>query len=353
MTLVSILVPCLNERDFIGPCLTSIRNFQRPDGVEFEVLVLDGLSTDGTREIVAAICDTDTNVGLIDNPGRIQSTALNLGVERASGEFIVRLDAHSVYPPDYVLRCFQAAIRTGADNVGGLVSTLARGTGYQASLVQALTTHPFGVGDSGFRTGAAEGPADTVPYGCFRRDIFARTGLFDVRLLRAQDYEFNRRIIAAGGTIWLDPLIRVMYYQQPDLTSFFRKQIEREAPYNAYMWYLAPYSFRIRHAVTAVFAAGVIFGGLFSPFSAWIRYPFLAVLGIYAILAVGASISQAVRYRTFRHALALPVCFFAYHFLHGIGVLVGLGKLALGRAPVQRLDEPWPGAGRFRAWPAG
>jgi glycosyltransferase involved in cell wall biosynthesis len=247
---VSILIPCYQERNFIRACLESVRSFELPPDTSVEILVLDGMSTDGTREIVSEISAGDPRVRLVDNPRRTQSAALNLGIPIATGDYVMRLDAHSVYPEDYLALTLETARRTGADNTGGVVATLRRGSGYQSALVQAITTHPFGVGDSGFRTDAAEGPADTVPYGCFKRDLFQRIGFFDERLLRAQDYEMNRRISASGGTVWMNPAIRVQYFQQPDLPSFIRKQVVHEAPYNAYLWYLAPYAFAPRHAIT-------------------------------------------------------------------------------------------------------
>ena len=349
---VSILIPCYQERNFIRSCLESVQAFTLPEGTSIEILVIDGMSTDGTREIIAEMATRDPRIRLIDNPQRNQSPGLNLGIAAARGDFLMRLDAHSVYPADYLALTLETALRTGADNTGGVVATLRRGEGYQAALVQALTTHKFGVGDSGFRTDAAEGAADTVPYGCFRRDVFARVGKFDERLLRAQDYEMNRRITAAGGTVWMNPRIQVRYYQQPDLPSFIRKQVAHEAPYNAYLWYLAPYAFTPRHAITGVFAFGVLAGIALSPFSSFVRWAFTAVMALYFALAIASGIQQAIRYREPRHVLFAPIGFFLYHFLHGIGVLVGLARLATGTAPVQGKPEPWPGAGRFKAWPA-
>ncbi len=350
---VSILIPCREERNFIAPCLDSILAFEVPPETTFELLVLDGMSDDGTREIVASFQTKDQRVRLIDNPGRTQSAALNLGIAQSRGEYLMRLDAHSLYPANYLRLTLETALRTGADNTGGVVATLPRGEGYQAALVQAMTTHKFGVGDSGFRTDAAEGKADTVPYGFFRRSIFESIGLFDERLIRAQDYEMNRRIIAAGGTVWRNPCIRLHYYQQPDLASFIRKQIVHEAPYNAYLWYLAPYAFAVRHAVTGVFAFGVIAGLLLSPFSRVARIGFMSVMLLYAVLALLSGIQQAIRYREPRHVIFVPLGFFSYHFMHGLGVLYGLLRLATGTAPVQSRPEPWPGAGRSRAWPRG
>lgn len=339
MTLVSIIVPCRNEERFIAGCLSSVLSFTIPTSVEIEVFVMDGMSEDRTVEIVRAVTAGDERVKLRPNPGRIQSTALNLAIQEASGDWIMRLDAHSFYPPDYLKLCLETAERTGADNVGGVFVTQA-GDSYQARLVQALTTHRFGVGNSGFRVGGQEGPADTVPFGFFRRDVFDRIGVFDERLVRAQDYEFNRRIIASGGKVWRDPRIRVLYHNQPTLAAFYRKQIEREAPYNVYMWYVAPYAFAWRHGIPGAFVAGVIGGAVLSVGHRRLRAIYTGTLASYAILATLSSAQQAVRYRDARHAVCLPWCFAGFHLTHGLGILSGLVRLATRRAPVQRERGP-------------
>ncbi len=351
-SLITILIPCRNEERYIRACLESVLAFTLPPGVQFELIVLDGRSSDLTRALIDKISAREPRVRWLDNPGITQSCALNLGLGAARGQFIMRLDAHTEYPADYLAQCHETAARTGAANTGGVCITLPGGKSYQAQLVQALTTHKFGVGDSGFRTGADEGPRDTVPFGFFRRDLFDAIGLFDERLVRAQDYEFNRRIKAAGHTVWLNPAIQSQYYNQPTLTAFYGKQFLKEAPYNAYLWYLAPYAFAPRHAITGVFAAGVLGGLALTPFfPRLIGWPFAAVLALYAVLAVLSALQQALRFRQPLHFVFLPFCFFLFHFIHGLGVLVGLARLLTGTAPVQKKSEPWPGADRFRAWP--
>ncbi|HNZ43734.1 MAG TPA: glycosyltransferase family 2 protein [Bacteroidales bacterium] len=333
-TIISILIPCYNEEKFIGKCLDSVRAFEIPDGCETEVLVIDGMSADKTREIVAAKIMEDPGIRLIDNPGRIQSYALNTAIPLSKGSYILRLDSHSDYPVNYLKLLYETALRTGADNTGGLVITRPFNKSYRASVVQALTTHKFGVGNSGFRVGMKEGPADTVPYGFFKRSIFNKIGYFDERLVRAQDYEFNRRIWRAGGTIWLNPEVQLNYYNQPDMHKFLKKQLLYEAPYNAYMWFVAPYTFAYRHAITAVFFGGIIGGMLLSLFVPVLWYVLAAVMAVYFLLAIISSVQQAVRYKKFLHVFTLPVCFFLYHFLHGSGVVWGLLRLLTRTAPI-------------------
>jgi len=350
-SIISIIIPCRNEQPYILPCLESVLAFECPNELTFEVLVMDGRSDDQTVALASEVALHDARVRILDNPGRIQSTAVNLGVKAAKGYWIMRLDAHSIYPPDYMRLCYETSVRSGADNVGGIFVTMVGGPGYSAMLVQGITTHRFGVGDSGFRTDGKEAITDTVPYGFFRRTIFDRIGWFDERLIRAQDYEFNRRIGVTGGKVLRNDEIRISYFNQPTLAAFYLKQILKEAPYNAYMWYLAPYSFAPRHAVTAIFVIGLIVGTFLASVSHVIALCLGGILALYFILGTGAAIQQAIRYRKPLHILFLPMCFFGYHFIHGVGVVGGLLCLAVGKAPVQLTPEPWPGAGRRRAWP--
>jgi glycosyltransferase involved in cell wall biosynthesis len=350
MSKVDIIIPVLNEERFIRSCLESVAAFDREPETTIVAYVVDGGSTDRTRDLVMEAAVRFPDIRVLDNPGRIQSCALNKALRCGDGEYVLRLDAHAEYPRDYLARCLRVSNETKADNVGGRVITMSGSTGFQARIVQALSTHWFGVGNSTFRLHAKAGPADTVPFGFFRKSIFERIGYFDERLLRAQDYEFNRRIIASGGAVWLDPEITIFYYNMPDLWSFYRKQL-LEGCYNSYLWYLAPYAFAFRHCISGAFAAGLLCGCLCSLLIPLIALPLGSVLALYFVLATFASFQQARRYRSAVLALALPPCFFLFHLFHGLGVLRGLLSLFFANAQVQKVREPWPGAKRFRAWP--
>lgn len=348
--MISILIPCFNEQRFISRCIQSVLQFEVPQGEELEILVLDGNSFDGTREIVADIAQRYPSVRMLDNTRRIQSAALNIGIRASVGEYVMRLDAHARYPKDYLLLCYETARTTGADNVGGVCVTLPGGSNYQSRLVQALTTHRFGVGNSGFRVGAKAGPSDTVPFGFFRDSVFERIGFFDERLVRTQDYEFNRRLKASGGSIYQNPAIRSDYFCAPDLRVFLRKQILLQGPYTAYMWYLAPYAFAPRHAVTVVFALLFWFLLPLLHLNPRLSQLYLAAIAAHLCLGLLAAGQQAIRFRLVRHLACLPVAFFLFHLFHGTGVLLGLLRLATKTSPVQKSREPWSGAGRYRAW---
>jgi glycosyltransferase involved in cell wall biosynthesis len=349
---VDIIIPVLNEEKFLRQCLVSVFAFEKPEGVNWTVSIVDGGSQDRTGEIAGEFASRHAGVKVLSNPKRIQSSGLNLAIKASAGDYVLRLDAHATYPKDYLRKCVETSVRTQADNVGGVFITYPGGDGYGAQLVQALTTHRFGIGNAEYRLNAPEGAADTVPYGFFKRELFNRLGFFDERLVRNQDYELNRRIRVSGGTIWLNPAIQVHYHNQPTLSAFLKKQLTKEGPYNAYLWYLAPYAVSYRHGITGAFALGVCAGALFSWLTPFIFYPFIIVLAVYGLLGGFAGIQQALRYREWRHTFAVPVGLFLFHFCHGMGVLSGVIHLLLGTASVQREKVPWPGAGRFRAWPA-
>jgi len=345
---ISIIIPCKNEEDLISKSLESVISFELPSNISVEILVLDGMSNDDTCKIINEFKKKDTRIKLIENPGQFQSFALNIAIKIAKGNWILRLDAHSVYPQNYLKLCYETAIRTGADNVGGILISKRNGKSYQAGLVQALTTHKFGVGNSGFRIGDSGGEADSVPYGFYKKEVFTKIGLLDERLIRAQDYEFNRRLARSGGLIYMNPEIHINYFNQKTLFKFLFKQIKLEAPYNAYMWYLAPYTLAYRHIITGFFTTGVIGGLLISPFSLIIKNIFISVMILYFFLALISSIQQSIRYKNFLHIVILPISFFLYHFLHGLGVLFGGLNILLGTAPVQKTKEPWKGYGKYR-----
>ncbi len=344
---IDIIIPVFNEEKYLSKCLNSVLSFRIPQNIEIVIYIIDGNSTDKTKNIVLTYSEIHNNIFYVYNEKKIQSCALNLGIKIGSGDFLMRLDAHSYYPEDYLLNCYNLSIETSAENVGGIVITLPGGVNFEARLVQAITTHKFGVGNSSFRTEEKVGEVDTVPFGFFKKEIFNKIGLFDERLVRCQDYEFNRRIIANNGKIIMNSKIFTEYFNQKSLLDFYKKQLFKEAPYNPYMWYLANYAFAVRHAITGVFTSGIIMGIFLSIIFPIIFKIFLPFLCLYAILAILSSIQQAIRFNTSSFILLLPFCFFFYHFIHGLGVVKGIIKLALNISPVQNGQNPWQDASNF------
>lgn len=338
---IDILVPVLNESEYILNCLDSITRFKKPDDAIVNIIVVDGMSEDDTLEKIERFKENHSNIRILKNTNRIQSSALNIGIKASKANYIMRIDAHSIYPDDYLINCIETIRRTNADNVGGIAITESADDSLNAILVQAITTSIFGVGNSGFRIGANEGPADTVPYGFFRRASFDNFGLFDERLARAQDFELNSRIKKLGGIIWLNPKIYFRYFNQKSLFRFLKKQFILEAPYNAYMWYLAPYTFNFRHSITLFFSIGFIGGNVLLFF--WplffLNYLFVGIMIIYLTLSIYFARIQAKKYRVFLLYVLLPIGFFLFHLVHGLGIIQGIFQLIFRTAPIIRSNK--------------
>ena len=220
---VTVVVACRNEGRFIRHFLESLVRLDR-SGLALDAIIADGSSTDDTRAILNEFASANSWCRVIDNPRRIVSTGLNQAIRMAGGEFIVRLDAHTVYEPDYAVRCISTLLETGASNVGG--PQRSRATGYWQRTIHAGFHSAFASGGASFRDDDYRGPIDTVPYGCWRKDFLVALGLFDETLVRNQDDELNMRIRLAGGVVWQDPSIVSWYSPRSTLPGLFRQYLQ-------------------------------------------------------------------------------------------------------------------------------
>ena len=334
--LISVILTVRNEERFIKDCVDSILESELPEDVDFEVIVVDGLSTDTTNSIIEAEYGSNERVRLVPNDKITQAAGINLGIKASQADWIAWFGAHSVYDKHYLGGLLKSAKKSGADYTGGAIETLPYDDSFTASIVQALTTHKFGVGNSGFRTHRPEGPADTASYGLFKAAVFEKVGLFEERLVRTQDYEMNSRIRQAGGLIWLNPNLIVQYFNVASVGKFLKKQLTQQGPYNIYMWYLAPYTINPRHAATGLFVLFLLGGAILSSLSSVIFYLWAFILALYGVLSIFSSIQQGLRLRNLLLIPILPFMFLSFHLSHGIGMWSGIFRLVLGRAPVQK-----------------
>jgi len=303
------------------------------------VLVADGMSDDGSREIVARLAAEDSRVRLIDNPQRTVPCAMNMGIHAAHGEIIVRLDAHAEYAPDYLIECLRVMNETGAENVGGPCLTLAR-TYWQR--VNAAAYHSaFTVGNARFHFPDYEGEVDTVVYGCYRKQTLLDLGLYDEELTRNQDDELNLRLTRRGGRIWQSPRIRSWYYPRGSLASLFR-QYEQYGYWKVRVIQKHRLPASWRHLVPGAFVAAVGVGAALVPWVPWVRWSWIGLLLLYLTCSLSASAAIARR-EGWRLFPALPLVIGAYHFGYGWGFLRGLSDFVLfrqrGRASASRLQR--------------
>jgi len=325
---VTVIVACRNEirhiRDFLD---SAIR--QDTTGIDLEIVIADGMSGDGTREILEEYEREFPALRVIDNPKEIVSTGLNAAIREARGEIIVRMDAHTEYAPDYIRACVQVMEETGAENVGG--PALTRAEGYLAQAIARAFHSKFVSGGARFHDAQYEGYVDTVTYGCWRKSTLLRVGLFDERLYRSQDDELNVRIRASGGKIWQSPRITSWYWPRATLAALFRQYFQygfwkvaviRKHRKPASLRNLAPGASLLLGFLLLAGAACSWYAGA----GAW-ESEFLGILfslaGLYFVISLAAALIAGWR-GGWRTVLILPLVFATYHFSYALGFLLAL-----------------------------
>lgn len=325
--LITVIVPCRNERHHIDAFCDSVLQQVLPAGWRMEVLIADGNSDDGTRERLAQRCATDPRLVTIDNPGRIVSTGLNACIAKARGTVIARLDVHSQFAPDYLAQCIEALDRTQADNVGG--PWVAAGTGPTGSAIAAAFQNRWVVGGALSRNTHYDGEVDTVYLGCWPRGAFDRFGVFDEALVRNQDDEHNLRLRLGGGRIWQSPLIRSSYQPRNSLRHLFAQQ-RQYGYWRPFVMQKHRQPGSARQLVPALFVAAVAGSAVAAWWSAW---PLAALALTYAIYLTVATVSAARAANNWRLVACLPAVIAAFHIGYGLGTWRGLWDIARARAP--------------------
>jgi glycosyltransferase involved in cell wall biosynthesis len=332
---VSVVLPCRNEQKLIASCLDSILQNDFPRD-KLEVLVVDGMSEDGTRGILEQYSRDQPVIRVLDNPGKYTPFALNLGIKNARGGIIIRMDAHAKYPQNYISALVEHLIHSGADNVGGVWMTMPSRSAIFPETIALATSLPFGIGNAWYRIGTDENrEVDTVPFGCFKRELFDRIGYFDEELIRNQDDEFNSRIRKNGGRILLVPSIKIEYYARGTLGSFTRMLFQ-------YGLYKPLVSLKMGKLTTArqlappLFMLYLVILAVFFFVQPSVPAIFVLIPGLLYLLF---SLSVAFRNGIIKHrpafVFSLPVVFFLAHISYGTGYLLGILKILFVR-PVNR-----------------
>ncbi len=321
--LVSVVIPCFNEEKYIRSLLANILKQDYPPD-RLEVFIVDGMSTDRTPEIIAEYHLQYPNIQLILNEKRFVPFALNLGIQKSRGEVIIRMDAHSVYPENYIRALADSLFKLKADNVGGVWLTKPADNSIKANAIALALSSSFGIGNSLYRLGVNKiQKVDTVPFGCFHRSLFDRIGFFDEELLRNQDDEFNARIIENGGSIYLLPDVAITYYARPDVSSlirmffqyaFFKPLVNRKLKKPA----------TLRQFVPPAFVLFLFLCWLSVLISPTLFIVYLSGVGLYLLLNLTVTLKSAITNRKWGLIFYLPWIFFVQHMAYGIGYLKGI-----------------------------
>lgn len=316
---VSVIVPIRNEREYIENCLNSILNSDWPAD-RMEVLVVDGESDDGTLEIVQTMANKDARLKLMNNERRIQTVALNLGIEAAIGNMILRVDGHAEVETDFVSQSVKALVdHPECWCAGGMVETV--NDTVLGKVIAAATSCPIGVGNSQFRIGNFEGYVDTVPFPIYWKWVFDRIGKFDEELVRNEDDELNARVLEQGGKIYLTPAIHSRYFSRSSFGKLWKQY------YQYGVWRIRTVQKRgsasVRYLVPLAFVLCVILSltvaAIFPVTAVWVA----ACAALYFVgLLIGATmVSRRTGWFGF---VTSPIVFAILHFSYGLGSLFGV-----------------------------
>jgi GT2 family glycosyltransferase len=322
---VTVVVPMYNERAYIGECLGSLATADYPAG-RLEVLVVDGGSDDGSRNIALEWAREYDFIRQLDNPRRITAAAINIGVQRARGDVIIILSAHSFVARDFISQNVAYLAKTGAACVGGPIHSTSYS--FLGRTIALGMSSPFGVGNAHFRYSQKEQYVDTVAFGAYRRLVFDEIGLFDEALVYNEDDEFNYRLRKHGGRIFLTPAIKSVYHTRASLRQLW-KQYYRYGFGKVKVIQRHPEAAMTRHYVPFIFVSTVLGSGLLGAFSPIFQWLFLSVIVSYLTVSFLASLRISVR-NGWQHLPVLPAVFACMHSGYGLGFFAGLLRLGVG-----------------------
>lgn len=326
MEKVSVVVPCLNERKNIRNCIESLINNDYPREL-LEILVVDGMSEDGTIEIIEELCKENSNVHLINNKDRITPIALNLGVLNAKGDFIMIAGAHACFPTNYISKLVNYLLNSDAAVVGGALETKANKINAKSLAITKVLSNKFGVGNSYFRVGASDSlRVDTVPFGLYKRSVFQEVGYYNEKLIRNHDIELSKRILKKGLKIYLLPDVVCYYFARDNYKDLVKNNFQNGL-WNVLTVYITKSlrSLSIRHYIPLLFILALLLPLLFAVivFSPFILMT-LAVFFLYVLSLLFISFKLT---RKPEILFNIIWSFIVIHFSYGFGSLVGSLKI--------------------------
>lgn len=336
---VSIIIPCYNEEKKIADCLDSIVANQYPKD-KLEALVVDGFSTDRTREILNNYTARFPFIKMLDNPRRITPIAMNIGIKQAEGEIIYIVGSHSTVGNDFLFKTVTYLKEYDADCVGGRSVVSPSEDTLVASAISAAFLSSFGRGNATYM-GTFDKPmyVDTVSRPCYKKEVFEKIGYFNEKLIRGQDLELNLRLKKAGGKILLVPDIVSYYYPKPSIVSFFKHN------FNDGYWVTLPIKFGVkafsfRHLVPAGFVAafiGLAILSFLNPAGVWLL---MLLAAVYLIASLYFSLKTAISKKNIKLFFLMPLAFACRHFGWGLGSLWGFLKLLDFSRPFNQASQP-------------
>ena len=324
MMKVAIIIPTLNEERFISQCLDSVINQSFPYE-DMDIMVVDGGSKDKTQSIVKEYSKRYTNIRLLQNSKCIQSVAFNIGVENSDAPIVVRLDAHAEYDKFYIEKCIKNFRCAKYGNVGGKCTISLRRENIWSKANVILNAMRFGIGGAAFRVSNKKALVDTVPFGCFTRDVLNRVGKMNEALPRGEDNEFNFRIREAGYDVLFDPEIIATYYARETFKDSVKQMFANGFSIGVLL-HTCPKSIGLRHFVPFLFVCSILTWLILALFYPIIGLSLLGLeMAVYLIADISASFIAAVK-EGWKVKMVLPLLVLSVHIAYGVGTIKGLVK---------------------------
>lgn len=321
--MLSVICPIYNEEKYLAQFIESLllQDFPKND---LEILLVDGMSCDRTREIAGEYIALYPFIRLIDNPERIVPYAMNRGIDVAQGDIIMRLDAHASYQPDYFSTLVKGLKELNAENVGTVCKTDVLNKTNKALAIREVLSNKFGVGNSAFRTGIdKEQEVDTVPFGCWPKEVFTKYGKYDVRLVRNQDIELNKRIKHGGGKIYILPHTYCTYLARETWKALAKNNYGNGKWNMLTVFYTKTFSsLSLRHFIPLIFILSLVMPLLLGLI--WFPFIWLTIISLILYLSLVSAISLRLSIEKKLSFIHLVITFFVLHLSYGCGSFVGL-----------------------------
>ncbi len=321
---VSIVIPCFNEENYIEECVLSLI---KGDYKNIELLIVDGRSNDNSIILIKNLQNKYSNIKLISNPKRKTPISLNIGVQNATGTYIMIASSHSKYPSNYISFLLKELEKLKCDVIGGAIETRSKNSNFKSESIVKVLSNKFGVGNSLFRIEKeATLIVDTVPFGIYKKAIFDTVGLYNEQLIRNHDIELSKRIINNGFKIVLISSIHCVYYARENFSKLAKNSFS-----NGYWNILTIYitkelkSLSVRHFIPLIFILSLLIPILISVIvsSYFIIFSLLSVI-LYGIFLITISLKLRSSITKLKFILS---AFLTLHFSYGIGSLCGLFKI--------------------------
>lgn len=320
---VSVLLVTRNEKNYVELALMSLLEQSYPKD-RYEIIIVDGESTDGTLTIIEKFkfkySTKDFSIRIFQNPKQILAAGWNIGIKKAKGDYVVRIDAHARAKQDFIMNSVKAMLKVDVECVGGkLITKTINGNN---DTISKVLSSPFGVGNSSFRVSERAGYVDTAVYGLYKKSIFDKVGFFNEKYVRNQDLQMHSRIRKSGGRFYFDPEIKCDYYARNTVKKMI-KQAFQNGIWNMVLMKEDRTGLSARHLVPFVFVGFLILSSIGGIFMKPIWFLEIGIVMLHLILGLIFGIKSGAKGK---EKFEMPLLFLLLHITYGTGYLAGILK---------------------------